>query len=665
MTLFSKKEDTEDFYFTYPQAEDPDWNYARNRFFALKKTGACWSSSLFSVDLQGALLPNRDYPHQGLLCKVGEDYRKFLDGLATKLMKDDDKVELEPTKIRLSPWEVIYHYRGDGVSLKIAYYLAFGEKDKAGGRVTFELESEEKGRFELVMMPLVDMRNLAEDSPAPEEYSVNKNDGYMRIASPRGELLLDNHDSAEIRKEAVDWNYKLGDGERKMDDGKVYFKGVEKSPVIACDLHIEIERGEKRELGVACGRDLDGGDIKRALKKSKKDEVKRSKDILDKFSFEEDTLFGRFMKSRVLALDSFGTVEKDMEIPEAGEWWFRDVWFRDLFESLYHNLDFYRKTRGDDWLKRVFRWARIYVKDGIMANRVAENPNYNSQDATFLYLLTMSKFYEKAGDEEFRNYLEKAFNTIINRFGKIEDLVECKANYSWMDVKAGGKPARVPEEWDVGNEDFLLPEVNALWIKCLKRYNEICGGDIDVKKVFKKYRETFWNEEKGFPYQIVYRDGDRELKDPTASSAGMMAVSLLSEDLFGNDLLDVWKTVEEELLIRRRPAFFEKKDMPFGILARKSERRIFLDDGQYQEAVVWPRDLSYLFKILKRLGKEDVVEEMSKNILDHQMNEGAIFYNHELFSLPSGENPSSTLPFENPVPVKNPIQLWSHFLPGG
>jgi len=56
-----------------------------------------------------------------------------------------------------------------------------------------------------------------------------------------------------------------------------------------------------------------------------------------------------------------------------------------------------------------------------------------------------------------------------------------------------------------------------------------------------------------------------------------------------------------------------------------------------------------------------MVKEILQNNLEHQMTEGAILLCHELFSLPEGKNPSPTTTRKNPVPVKNPIQFWSHF----
>ncbi|MFQ6071156.1 MAG: hypothetical protein ACE5KT_00430, partial [Methanosarcinales archaeon] len=67
---------------------------------------------------------------------------------------------------------------------------------------------------------------------------------------------------------------------------------------------------------------------------------------------------------------------------------------------------------------------------------------------------------------------------------------------------------------------------------------------------------------------------------------------------------------------------------------------------------VWPRDTPYLIHILLKTGEREIVKELLKSNLDHQMTEGFIFYNSELFSPDHGKV----------VPVKNPIQWWSQWV---
>lgn len=97
------------------------------------------------------------------------------------------------------------------------------------------------------------------------------------------------------------------------------------------------------------------------------------------------------------------------------------------------------------------------------------------------------------------------------------------------------------------------------------------------------------------------------------------------------------------------------------MLTKNVNDRIYFNDYQYHGAVVWLRDNPYLIKYLNIIGEERKAKEILDSNLWHQMDEEAIFYNNELFSLPEGKNPNPTKISNDPVPVKNPIQLWSHF----
>lgn len=662
--MFDKNHDAEDFYFEYPQDENPDWDYARNRSFVLKRKQGTWTSSLFSVDFEDFTTPNRDYPQQGLLCRIDGNYVKFLDSLLFKIEDRDGAVDLEPLKVRISPWKVVYSYRSEEVDVQVEYYLAKTNwNGKIGGWVNFKVDSSKRVR--LTISPLVDVRELGEESPDPSEYDLSDESGVMKVSKGGREILLGPSDELKEGVRRTDWTYKLDSGDRRIENGYVLFKDDEKNPVKFGNLEYELEGKEEIKIGIVCGKDVKGGDLKKILDKDEDVDVDRANEILETFGLGEDgNLAGRFLKSRLVSLDKFGIEENDLEVPEAGEWWFKDVWFRDLFESLYHDMDFYMKTRGKDWLKKILKWARMFLEKNVMANKTSKGDlTHNSMGATFLYLICLAEFYEKTSDEGFRKTTKKIFDSVLSHFADMEELIRCRANYSWMDSKWEGKPTRIPEKWDVEKGDrFFLPEVNALWIKVLKKFNNICGRDVKVKKLWSKWKETFWNEDKSLPYQIVYKDGTRELKDPTGSSAGIMSMSLLLDHFRGDEVLMAWKNIKEELLVKRKPVFFEKKEMPFGVLVKNSRKRIYLNDEQYHEATVWPRDLPYLFDLLEKIGREDVIRKISINILDHQMSEGAIFYNHELFSLPEGNNPHQMALSKNPVPVKNPVQLWSHFV---
>ncbi len=651
--------------FSYPQEEKPDWGYARNRSFVLKRPDTCWSSSLFSVTKDGFILPNRDHPQQGLLFRVGGEYTKFLDAPMFKLLSEGEEVNMEPAEVKLTPWKATYIYRSESTTLEVTYYLSpSGFDNKAGGWIKFNIDSSLED-LELIVSPLVDIRKVGEESPDISDYDISTDQGVLCVSKKGKELMIGGSESMMDHREQIQWGYKLGDGYREVADGEVRFKEEKRDPVKMGALTFELSKRDEVKIGIACGKDLDRSDVEFFGGSDVRKDEENAREILERFDFSENDMEARFEKARLVAFPKFAVREGGIDIPGAGEWWFKDVWFRDLFESLYHEMDFYRELKGDEWIKKVLTWARIYLKDGIMAVKADDNdPAYNSIDAALLYLLCAAKYYEKTGDENFRENMKKTFDSVVESLGEDDGLVRCGPEYSWMDSVVDGRATRIPDSWDVEDEaEYLLPEVNAMWIRVLEEYNKIYGADENVKKAWNSFKETFWDDKKGFVYHIVYRDGDEEKKDSTESSAAVVSLALLKDYFFGYELLDAWKTVKERLLVYRKPLYFDENHIPFGILTRNSKKRVYMGDAEYHEAVMWPRDSTYLFEILEKIGRTGIKKEITKNMLDHQMSEGAIFYNHELFSLPEGKNPCETSLSSNPVPVKNPIQLWSHFLP--
>jgi hypothetical protein len=149
--------------------------------------------------------------------------------------------------------------------------------------------------------------------------------------------------------------------------------------------------------------------------------------------------------------------------------------------------------------------------------------------------------------------------------------------------------------------------------------------------------------------------------DPAVTSMGVVTLSLLKHLFNQNEIDRAWSIVKERLLIRRLPASFGSSPVPFGILVKDSAKRIYFDDDEYHEAVTWPRDIPYLLELAKTTGEPDP-RNILLNVLDESLSEGALFYTGELYSLPEGGNPNPNSPLsDNPVPVKNQVQYWSHW----
>jgi hypothetical protein len=134
------------------------------------------------------------------------------------------------------------------------------------------------------------------------------------------------------------------------------------------------------------------------------------------------------------------------------------------------------------------------------------------------------------------------------------------------------------------------------------------------------------------------------------------AAALLGEKVFTRlELEQIWQMTRNRLLVKR-------DGLPFGLLVKDSPERIFYDNQQYHEAVVWPRETPYLIRLLRQLGQEATIQEVLKTNLAHQQDEAVVFYHNEMLALAEGTNPSPEEATQaNPVPVKNPMQWWSQW----
>jgi hypothetical protein len=233
--------------------------------------------------------------------------------------------------------------------------------------------------------------------------------------------------------------------------------------------------------------------------------------------------------------------------------------------------------------------------------------------------------------------------------------------------------------------NFFLPEINAQWIIMLKGtietidfvlrqqtdqridLNTLETSKKDIQNILsraqKNFKPVFWNDSKGFLYNMVYEIGNRAIKDEIECETAVTAAAMLGEEIFTRkELLAVWDWTREKLLVTRRITMFGDKEMSFGILTKNEDQKIYYNDHQYHSDVIWLRSTPYLIKLLLILNQNTTIRDILINTLDHQMTEGAIFYNQELFSRPEGLNwhPDEKTA-KNPVPVKNPIQFWSQW----
>jgi len=217
-------------------------------------------------------------------------------------------------------------------------------------------------------------------------------------------------------------------------------------------------------------------------------------------------------------------------------------------------------------------------------------------------------------------------------------------------------PSRIPEDWEyelarryqektvheLTRPTYFLPEVNSQWIRAIKLIYELSGearySDL-LDAASSSFRDMFVNER--FLNNIVATSGR---VDETIGSPAMVAISICDDLFTDEEIRRFIATVRDHLLVRRA-------GLAFGVAVRESDKKIYYGDREYHECVVWPRDTPYLIHLLNRNREKKLVKEIVRSNLDHQMKEGFLFYNSELFSQDDGI-----------VPVKNPVQFWSQWV---
>jgi len=616
----------------YEPKEDVEFDFARNLHAVLKRPQGTLDLSIFSVKEDALIGPNRDYPYQGLCCVTGGEYWKYLDTLFFGL----DGTELTPQKVVVYPWKFIYQYSGKNASLDVEFYLARGGGQGLNARALFNIRTS--GEHMLTVKPLIDLRSICAESNPDVEIHEQKGGLSVRRGARKIDFFLPGC-TTEIEKTEAVWRYKLGSGFREKTEGEIRFLQEYKHPYFVGEMKCNVNGDCTVPLHISCDTkktvDFDLNEMK---------EMEYLQRLVHKFNTSKEVL------TRIMALDSFGMMVDGIKVPEAGEYWFKQIWFRDLFEGCLSNFETYMKL-NPQFVGKVLKWAvrKQDRKTGRMPDSYG-GTNFEALDATLLFFLLTERYIGRTGDFPFA---EKILNSLSLAFDELcretqNGLLLSPPYASWIDcrMEAGGKKIsdRVPSDWGLGT--VLLPEINAQWIRALwfgVKLSEMLGRKEPktkfleaYEKAVKNYKKTFWNGER------IYSAIGKK-KDETRSSVGVVSAVLLKDFVFSeNDLRKMWPSVKELIV--------KEDGKTFGIVVRKVGGSAYLDDRQYHGSVVWPRDLPYLVEYLRLIGKKKEAEEVLEKQLEHQMNEGAIFYNHELFSAEA-----------RLLPMKNPVQYWSQF----
>lgn len=650
----------------YAPEENPDWDFARNKQILLRTDRASFSQSLFSCNMGQYICPNRDYHHQGFSLHLPQNTWKYLDAMAIAVKVDGSPEPLDAKDIIVRPFDADYNYETPTFEIKVNYALMNARTSSACliSRITTR-PRKAFGKASMQIMPLVDMRPASGSSTSLYDFGVSGETMQLFNGNKALYLSIDTGNSMRIfpSPKYAEWDYKLGSGFRK-EDGGTRFGHEQRTVVSFCEFGTSLPK-DKNTFHVisTAGFDDNINASHSYCIQHYQNNRKRLRDkesgISRKFKAQPEIL------ARAMTLTTF--MQYPDELFGAGDYWFNQVWYRDLLEGLIHNRKTLMKIQPHAIPNALEKCAA--AQDQILGLMPNFQKTFGSTDATLLYFILAGEYLKERKDSRAAEASIRAAKAMVSAFESDPkkrggapfvqgNLLYANPASSWTDSIVNGHPARIPEQW--GPLPYvLLPELNAQWIVALKSIKEIAAsydnpalakkaGELLSQSVI-KFKRIFHNPNTHYPFNAVTQ-GKR---DPTISSSGLVAAVLLHGIAYNRAELKQMMPALTQILVHR-------KGQLFGMLV-KAGKSPYYGDREYHGSVMWPRDSPYLIKYFKLIGKHTAAEEIMENMIDHQMQEGCILYNHELFSLPLGNNTYPTHQSVDPVPVKDPAQFWSHW----
>jgi len=673
---------------TMPPEED--LNPARTRHVILKRPQASWSQSVFSVPLGEKIVPNRDYPYEGLSVLLdGENYH-FLDGLAMGVKQRDDYLKLSATQVTVSPWLASFSYRTKaGHHTLSAHYYLLSDGSAQNG-ITACVSVESTAAAKVVIEPLVDIRHMYEPS-SPDLHVCRALSNGLQIACAGNYVAIATPNDCTVRTghRSIEWWYKLGSGFRERTVRGVTFRGERRVLLSPGELELSMDDTGTALLVISCSdseselrQQYRAGMAWQADAAAAQQRAERIVRALDRAGANPAVRF------RALALDRFGMYANNAFFYEAGDFWFRTPWFRDIFEGIINNIETLTRIGQAGAITTMILQAFAYQDDyGRIPNRFPaqreQTVDFSSADATLLAFIAAGELLSLSWDTGFASTVLHRAEFTISRFtandpGRFNGppvlhpngLLSIVPWHSWTDSSRmvalkGRKQAvsvRIPDSWLADLEDetavnrplYYLPEINAHWITMLRHCVTIAhkiGTDpgallAHLEQAKAAYKTVFWDPAAHLLHNVVTLNGK---KDKTLGSPAVVAMALLLDEAIFSP-----QEVAQFIAVVKANLLVERQGRPFGILVKHSPKRIYYGDEEYHEAVVWPRDTPYLIRLLRWCGESEseTVAGLLQSNLAHQMDEGFVFYNSELFSPDDGAM----------TPVKNPIQFWSQWV---
>lgn len=324
-------------------------------------------------------------------------------------------------------------------------------------------------------------------------------------------------------------------------------------------------------------------------------EMKRHENLLTKFYKEHEGDQAKdWLNWIILATDKFivkGINDKQKSVI-AGYPWF-GTWGRDTFISLPGLM---LVTGRFEDARHVFLTFKNHCKQGLIPNFLpdqAEQPAYNTVDATLWYVNAVLQYLKYTGDFRFvQEQLWETLKTIIENHMRgtafnihvdSDGLLHHGSQLTWMDAAIDGQP--------ITPRAGKAVEAQALWYNALK-IMELLASKFKEKdeagkyaqmaeKARKSFVEKFWDSEKGYLFDVI----NEYDKDDSLRPNQVIAVALdftMLDNAKNKQTVDV---VHHELLTPYGLRTLARNDPRYvGVYAGDRRSR----DKAYHNGTVWP-----------------------------------------------------------------------------
>src|SRR5271157_295244 len=661
----------DDFWVGLEPVEDASGGGYRTRHVILKRRHASLSQSVYSCRLHDKIAPNRDYSSEGLCSFIEGKSWKFIDAIPVGLKVDGVIEKLKPVSVNACLWELEYSYAAGKRGLKVSYYLF--NVGQGGAGIVNAMAEGAGPEASIVFEPFFDIR--PDKAPSDPGGMTGEFSGDTLEVTSGERAACVRCAGAKFRESprTIDWRYKLGSGERANVEGHI--RPVPEARTIASFYEIEAP-GKKAELRFSCGN----------TKKS-------ALELLDFHTSgaREDALLAQSMRKaifpeysgtslekgvvwRMLGMARFGMEFEGTRCMEAGGLLSRELLFRDQFAGLLNNFEAIKSIHGGTCMKNILLKAyELQDKWGLVPSRIAvEKKDDGCADTTLMAFVLAGRLVRKTNDGDLavrsagalKKFLDGVSACCLESDGppmlKPNGLVsvsphdEGRRNILGHMVTERINAAWAQELIEKGRGDelklqkYLLPEVNALWIRCLESGWLFSKYIRDFKladrckmiyyKALEAYKPLFYNRDTGFINNLVTTDESalgRRI-DPGVGSPGMVAAAILGLSMFTGRELESIAAATKERLLRVR------WDMPIGVIGMEVAKSAYLNGTGERGGTVSQGDTPYLIGLLRMAGDAEMADRILETNLRHQMEEGFVFYNSSLFScdhdmLPTGE----------------------------